>query len=188
MSYKMKQTPKPYWAVSFNSSIGWFALLGEQDRIKSITFGHPSALAAKKALPVRMLNEARMLQTMPPLARRLQAYARGGKDDFRDVQIDLSQASSFKRKVLNLCRKIPFGATINYGKLASLAGSPKAARAVGSCMSGNRLPIVIPCHRVVPADGSIGAYSAYGGSRMKRRLLTLEKQSAKKTRSSRRLT
>jgi methylated-DNA-[protein]-cysteine S-methyltransferase len=177
--YTMKNTTKSCWAVSFNSSIGWFAVLGETDRIKAVTFGHPSATAAKKALPSPTASHARVLRTMPPVARRLQAYARGKKDDFCDVSIDLGQVSAFKRKVLDLCRKIPFGATLNYGKLAALAGSPKAARAVGSCMSRNRLPIIIPCHRVVRANGSIGAYTACGGSRMKKRLLDLEKLAAK---------
>ena len=63
---------------------------------------------------------------------------------------------------------------MTYGELAVAAGQPRAARAVGNCMAGNRVPLIIPCHRVVRAGGDIGPYSAAGGSATKRRLLEME--------------
>ncbi len=69
--------------------------------------------------------------------------------------------------------RIPAGKTVSYGELAKRAGYPGAGRAVGSAMRKNRLPIVIPCHRVVPAQGGIGAYSA--GKKWKCRLLKHER-------------
>jgi methylated-DNA-[protein]-cysteine S-methyltransferase len=178
----MKKEEKPYWLVTFPSSLGWFALLGEKDRIKELTFGHPSPHSAKKALSPGVLAQARSSSRKPPLVRRLQTYAQGmARDDFRDIQVDLGRLSVFQRRVAQLCRKIPFGSTISYRQLAAQAGSPRAYRAVGNCMAGNKIPIIIPCHRVVPIKGGLGSYSAPGGVRMKKRLLTLENPSINKT-------
>jgi methylated-DNA-[protein]-cysteine S-methyltransferase len=172
----MNKHEKQYWLVVFPSSLGWFAILGEKDRIKELTFGHSSARAAKKALPPGLLAQARFVRRKPPLVRRLQAYAKGAfRDDFRDIQLDLGCLSVFQRRVLEECRKIPFGTTLSYGQLAARAGSARAYRAVGNCMAGNKIPIIIPCHRVVQSSGGLGSYSAPGGVRMKKRLLSMEK-------------
>jgi methylated-DNA-[protein]-cysteine S-methyltransferase len=177
----MKKEEKPYWLAIFSSSLGWFALIGEKDCIKELTFGHPSAHAAKKALSPDMLAQARLTSKNPPLTRRLQAYAKGSaKDDFRDVKVDFEHLSLFQRRVGQLCRKIPFGSTISYQQLAAKAGSPRAYRAVGNCMAGNKIPIIIPCHRVVPTGGGWGSYSAPGGVVTKKRLLTMENPSNSK--------
>jgi methylated-DNA-[protein]-cysteine S-methyltransferase len=177
----MKKVEKPYWLATFSSPLGWFAILGEKDRIKELTFGHPSSQAAKKALSPGVLAQVRTLGKQPPLVRRLQAYAQGkSKDDFHDVQLDLGRLSVFQRRVMQLCRKIPFGTTFSYQQLAAQAGSPLAYRAVGNCMAGNKIPVIIPCHRVVLTSGGLGSYSAPGGVRMKKRLLTLENSSPKK--------
>ncbi|MGA2060169.1 MAG: methylated-DNA--[protein]-cysteine S-methyltransferase [Thermoguttaceae bacterium] len=171
----MNKQEKQYWLVVFPSSLGWFAILGEKDRIKELAFGRPSARAAKKALTPGLLAQARPLSRKPPLVRRLQAYAKGAsRDDFRDIKLDLGQLSVFQRQVLEECRKIPFGTTLKYGQLAARAGSHNAYRAVGNCMAGNRIPIIIPCHRVVSSSGGLGSYSAPGGMRMKKRLLSIE--------------
>jgi methylated-DNA-[protein]-cysteine S-methyltransferase len=171
----MKKLEVQTWMSVFPSSLGWFAVLGEKNRIVQLAFGYPSATAAKRALNLDLAGRASQLSRKPALAARLQAYAKGKKDDFRDVQIDLGGISDFKRRVLMQCRKIPIGQTVSYSELAKRAGSPNAARAVGTCMAKNILPIVIPCHRVVKADGKIGSYSACGGKLMKKRLLRMEK-------------
>jgi methylated-DNA-[protein]-cysteine S-methyltransferase len=112
------------------------------------------------------------------LRRRLQAYASGKPDDFRDIRLDLCLLrpflTDFQLRVLEQCRKIPYGATISYAELAAKAGFSRAARAVGNCMAGNLIPLLIPCHRVVKSDGQLGSYSAPGGVEMKRRLLASE--------------
>jgi methylated-DNA-[protein]-cysteine S-methyltransferase len=171
----MNKQEKQLWLVVFPSSLGWFAILGKKDRIKQLAFGYPSAQAAKKALTPELLAQARSLSRKPPLVRRLQAYAKGATgDDFRDIKLDLGQLSVFQHRVLEECRKIPFGATLSYGQLATRAGSARAYRAVGNCMAGNKIPIIIPCHRVVQSSGELGSYSAPGGVRMKKRLLSIE--------------
>ena len=87
----------------------------------------------------------------------------------------LAQAklTSFQRRVLETTTTIRAGERLTYSELAHRVGSPKAARAVGSALAANPFPVLIPCHRVVRADGSIGNYSC-GGSRIKKQLLAAE--------------
>ena len=94
--------------------------------------------------------------------------------DFSGVQLDLSHLTSFQERVIQRCRAIPYGVTLNYGELARQAGSPRAARAVGNVMATNRFPLVVPCHRVVGANGALGGYSAPNGLAIKVRLLRNE--------------
>ncbi len=80
--------------------------------------------------------------------------------------------TAFQRSVLNVLRQVAFGQLTSYGELARAAGYPGAARAVGQVMANNPLPLVIPCHRVLRSDGSLGGFG--GGPEMKQRLLRLE--------------
>ena len=89
-----------------------------------------------------------------------------------NIKIDLSLLTDFQKNVLETCSKLEFGETVSYGELALRSGYPKAGRAVGSAMSKNPIPIVIPCHRVIAASGKIGGYT--GGLHKKRLLLKLE--------------
>jgi methylated-DNA-[protein]-cysteine S-methyltransferase len=184
----MKKQEKPYWSVIFPSILGWFGLIGEKDLLKELTFGHSSPGAAKKALSPSMLEQAQPLNRKLALVRRLQAYAEGTlKDDFLDVKLDFKGLSVFQRRVIEKCREIPFGSTLSYGQLAAKARSPRAYRAVGNCMGGNKIPIIIPCHRVVSSNGGLGSYSAPGGVRMKKRLLSIENPSAENRNSVKKL-
>jgi methylated-DNA-[protein]-cysteine S-methyltransferase len=106
------------------------------------------------------------------LAARLVAYFAGEPDAFDDVELDLEWCSPFQRAVADALRGVPYGEVVTYGELAALAGRPGAHRAVGTFCARNRFPIVLPCHRVVAADG-IGPYGSLG-SPYKRRLLELE--------------
>lgn len=90
------------------------------------------------------------------------------------VDIDLSRLPDFQRKVLEACRRIPFGSTASYADLARAAGSPGAARAVGSAMARNPLPLIIPCHRVLRSDGTLGGFSSPEGTAQKKEMLLLE--------------
>ena len=89
------------------------------------------------------------------------------------VKLDLIGLPDFTRKVLNDTRKIPFGKTTTYGEIAKRIGHPKASRAVGQALGANPLPIIIPCHRVIRKDKSLGGF-AYG-LKWKKILLTLER-------------
>ena len=103
----------------------------------------------------------------------LSAYLEGD-DERLELPVDLSMvAAPFRRAVLEtLHREVHRGEVVTYGTLAQQAGRPRAARAVGSACARNPVPIVVPCHRVVPGSGGIGAYG--GGQQRKRQLLALE--------------
>jgi methylated-DNA-[protein]-cysteine S-methyltransferase len=107
-----------------------------------------------------------------PLAARLVRYFACGEGDFGDVELDLDGASGFERDVTEALRGVPVGETVTYGELAALAGHPGAQRAAGTFCARNRFAIVVPCHRVVAADG-LGSYGSLGVG-YKRRLLELE--------------
>ena len=108
------------------------------------------------------------------LIAKLKLYAAGENIGFADAPLSLDHLTTFGAKVIARCREIPWGATSTYGDLAGAAGSPGAARAVGSVMAKNRYPLIVPCHRVLSAGGAIGGYSARDGLTMKRRLLAME--------------
>jgi len=90
------------------------------------------------------------------------------------VPLDLDGVPEFNRQVYAVARTIPPGATLCYGDIAARLGQPGAARAVGRAMGDNPCPIVIPCHRVLAADGSLHGFSSYGGIATKRRMLQIE--------------
>jgi methylated-DNA-[protein]-cysteine S-methyltransferase len=106
-----------------------------------------------------------------PLRRELDEYFEGSRHAF-DLALDLRQLTPFTERVLRELAQVPFGETVTYAELAARAGNPKAARAVGMTMNRNRIPIVLPCHRVVGANGSLVGYA--GGLDRKVALLTLE--------------
>ena len=104
-------------------------------------------------------------------ARQLEEYFAGQRRSF-DVPTDLRLVSGFRREVVTRLGDIAYGQTASYAAVAAAAGNPRAVRAVGSACSHNPVPVVIPCHRVVRSDGSIGQY--LGGSEMKAALLAFE--------------
>ena len=108
----------------------------------------------------------------PYLARILE-HIRTGQGDLRDIPLHL-EVGPFEREVLEFLRTIPPGKTITYGEIAERLGRPRAMRAVGGACARNPIPIVVPCHRVVPKGGGLGNYSAEGGPRTKRKLLERE--------------
>lgn len=105
-------------------------------------------------------------------ARQLAAYFDGELHSF-DLPLDLSGLTPFQRSVCQALRRVPYGRLRTYGDLARALGRSGAARAVGGACARNPLPIVLPCHRVVAGDGSLGGYS--GGLELKRALLGLER-------------
>jgi methylated-DNA-[protein]-cysteine S-methyltransferase len=161
----------------FPSALGWMGVIFRGDRILQLTFGHASSAGAWRHLDPRRRSRPRTDVAAARLVARLQGYARGRTENFADLAVDLEGCTAFQRRIYRACRRIPFGSTRSYGELAAESGSPHAARAVGHCMAQNRIPLVIPCHRVVYSDGRIGPFSAPGGKQMKKRLLELEKVS-----------
>jgi len=106
------------------------------------------------------------------VARQLKAYASGKLKDFCLPVV--VRGTDFTLKVLHELWALDYGEQISYRDLANRAGRPKAVRAVASVMARNRLPIILPCHRIVASNGSLGGYT--GGLGMKRSLIQLEQR------------
>ena len=102
------------------------------------------------------------------------ALLKGEMRDLGSVALDMTDVPQFNRRVYEVARTIPPGSTRTYGDIATQLGDPLLARAVGQALGQNPFPIVIPCHRVTAAHGSIGGFSAPGGSRTKVRMLAIE--------------
>ena len=108
------------------------------------------------------------------IAAAFERYFDGDAHAIDKLEVDLTDLNSeFQRKVLTTLRKaVPAGVTITYSELAELVGHAGAARAVGTTMATNPVPIILPCHRVLASDGTLGGYG--GGLDMKRKLLSIE--------------
>jgi methylated-DNA-[protein]-cysteine S-methyltransferase len=168
---------------STTSQLGAIAVAVRDGVVIGVRFGYSSESAALRALlrspgceergaPPASLDSDELLAE--DLIDRLQRYASGDAVDFSDVPTEASHLSTFQRRVVKACRAIPAGQRRTYGQLAAAAGSPGAARAVGQVMAMNRVPLIVPCHRVVASGGGLGGFSAPQGLAMKRKLLELE--------------
>lgn len=147
----------------YESQIGRICIIEKDGRITNI---YTSDRGLPHDVPLRetsLLKEA---------ARQLGAYFAGELDAF-SLPLEPSGTDFMKQVWTALC-EIPYGKTATYGEIAKKVGKPKAARAVGLANNRNPIPIVIPCHRVIGADGSLTGYG--GGLEMKKKLLDLEKR------------
>ncbi len=139
----------------------------ELQRVRIIPYGHIVA----QPDPAQTTGNAILRQT----CNQLDEYFSGQRTCFT---IPLSPAASpFQRRLRNALIQLPYGATISYGQLARICGNRNAARAIASALAANPLHIVIPCHRVIRADGALSGYAA--GPQAKRYLLQLEGKVAK---------
>lgn len=150
---------------------GWVAAVWSDKGLWELSFPHPWPCAAAAAL-----HHGEAVTGDSPWAAQLAAeltdYFAGSRTGFA-VPVDWSGYTPFQAAVLRYTAGIPYGAAVSYGKVAAEIGSPKAARAVGGALHINRTPVVVPCHRVVGADGSLVGFG--GGLDRKVALLELEK-------------
>jgi methylated-DNA-[protein]-cysteine S-methyltransferase len=124
--------------------------------------------ALARLFGTRVLRSPRPVERVQ---RELDEYFEGRRHEF-DVPVDLSAVPAFQRLVLDELVRVPYGRIETYGGLAARVGRPRAARAVGGALNRNPVPIVVPCHRIVGAGGSLTGYG--GGLERKERLLELE--------------
>lgn len=170
---------EPLFEIStFETACGWFGLIGQAGRLFGVRIGHVRRSDVVPAFCESFeLDKSEIIERdwQPNLKARLQAYCTGTVDDFADIEIVYRRKlPPFRRAVLSATRRIPSGQTVSYLELASRAGSPKAARAVGNAMATNLFPIVVPCHRVVGSGGHLGGFTAPGGLDLKQELLAME--------------
>jgi methylated-DNA-[protein]-cysteine S-methyltransferase len=176
-----KSAREQFQLAVFPTDLGWGALLATKDKVEQVVLGRASAAAALADVDTSLVEDATPKHSWQKLIKRLQDFARGRIVDFSDVPLSFAGFTPFQQAILRECRKVPYGQTISYGELAVRAGSPRAARAVGSTMAACRQAIIVPCHRVISASGAAGGFGGPAGVRFKRQLLELEQQALART-------
>jgi methylated-DNA-[protein]-cysteine S-methyltransferase len=157
--------------VSFEC--GSVAVVTRQNRLLRVCF-EVSPEAAEAAVRRDCPDAERVSQGYPQtVLLQLAEFFQGTRDEF-DLALCTESLSAFALKTHEELMKVPLGSVVSYGELASRTGSPGAARAVGGVMSSNPFPLVVPCHRVVNANGRVGQYSGAHGTSTKTWLLDFE--------------
>lgn len=158
----------------FNTAWGYFGLVADKKGLICTCLPCPTRKIAEKHLLADVDNPQFDKDLLKPLQKQIIAYFKGQPVKF-DTPLILTGLPPFAQKVLNGCRKIPTGQTVSYSQLAGMIGKPRASRAVGSALAKNPIPLIIPCHRVIHSDGSLGNFSAPGGTSLKKMLIDLER-------------
>ena len=156
----------------FKTGAGWFGILASSRGLRALILPQPSKERVLKRLKLNHNQTVDSTEYFCELIELLKCYFNGQAATFNQ-KLDTSGATDFQRKVWQASRLIPCGETRSYRWLAERIGYPKSARAVGQALARNPLPVLIPCHRVIKEDGSLGGFS--GGLKTKKLLLSLEK-------------
>ncbi len=165
LSYDLFQTP-----------MGWVTLLASETGIRRSSLPCDTAEESMRSVGDEIVSAVLDEEHFADLRGRMLGYFGGGATEFGDIELDTEGVSDFYRRAWNACATIPRGETRTYRWLAVEAGSgPSAARAAGAAMAGNRLPIIVPCHRIIGSDGTLKGFGK-GQTRisLKRDLLDME--------------
>ena len=160
----------------FETAIGTCGVVWGDHGISGVHLPESNAARSRAGL-MRRFPAAAPAPPTPEVQCAIDAIAallRGEKRDLRELALDMEGLPAFNRRVYELARTIPPGSTMTYGEVARRLGSPGMARAVGQALGRNPYPIVVPCHRVLAADGRMGGFSAPGGVATKRKMLEIE--------------
>ena len=164
LSYDFLQTP-----------LGWIGLLASPEGLRRTTLPQSSPVECVAIIGEEFERATPLPGQFASLKENLTLYFQGQPSTLDDEPTDLGDAPPFLRAAWAACRSIPMGETRSYKWLAAQAGRPKAPRAAGQAMARNRLPIIVPCHRVVASDGTLGGFGRDSVQLdLKRRLLELE--------------
>lgn len=160
----------------FDTTLGRCAIAWSEHGIAATELPGADDAATRRRI-ARALPDAVEAPPPPAVAAAIDAITRllaGEPDDLSSVVLDLDGLPEFHRRVYDVARAIPPGETRSYGDVAKALGEPGAAQAVGRALGRNPVPIVVPCHRVLAANGALHGFSAPGGIETKRRMLALE--------------
>lgn len=159
----------------FEVSLGWCAVARTREGICALVLPVEDADVAAAAILKGRENARRSRSPLKALVKAVERYFDGWRTEFDRFRIDLSAGTPFQQRVWTLTRRIPYGQVRSYRWIGMEMGRPKALRAIGSAVAANPVPLVVPCHRVVHADGRLGGFSAQGGVDLKARMLELER-------------
>ena len=167
----IKMADTLYYTV-FKTKLGWIGVLASKMGLLAVTLPQTTQQRAFNSLGEHAQQTISSPELFSDLTERFQNYYSGKKATFPD-KLDFFNATAFQTLVWEATRLIPYGETRSYGWVANQIGRQHAARAVGQALGKNPFLIIIPCHRVIAGDGSLGGFG--GGLEMKRKLLELEK-------------
>jgi methylated-DNA-[protein]-cysteine S-methyltransferase len=167
-----KRTRERAMYGTMDSPLGTLLIAVTDAGVAEITFGRNTSMEAFISHMVdRGFDPVPDQQAINPVVKQLTEYFQGSRNVF-DVPVDFSGLTPFARDVLQATAAVPFGGVATYSDIARKIANPGATRAVGNALGRNPVPIILPCHRVVPADHSIGKYT--GGVDIKVSLLSIE--------------
>jgi len=161
----------------FETAIGTGGIAWGESGITGVQLPQPDAAHVRARLKRRFsgVPEIEPPATVRDAIADISAVLRGEGGDLSSIQLDLERVPFFARRVYEVVRTIGPGETLSYGEVARRLGEPRMAREVGQALARNPCPMVVPCHRVLAADGALGGFSASGGVATKQRLLEIER-------------
>jgi len=164
----------------FDTPIGTCSLVWQAKSIVGLRLPESSAAETRARIKRRWpdAEEQAPPADMQDVIDRVLALLSGEAVDLSGVPLDFGAAPEFHQRIYEIARTIPPGQTMTYGEIAKRLGAPQEAREVGQAMGRNPIAIIMPCHRVLGADGKMGGFSANGGVAIKRRILEIEGASA----------
>jgi methylated-DNA-[protein]-cysteine S-methyltransferase len=169
--HSVPRAPRAAWGV-IESPVGPLYVAVSEEGLCEVAFSQDDAAGCiEQVLMRRGFRPVRDENAIHVIGAQLSEYFRGERNHFT-VPLDFTGVTSFTQSVLKATSQVPFGHLATYRQIASAIGQPSATRAVGNALGRNPVPIVVPCHRIVRSDTSLGGYT--GGLQIKERLLQLE--------------
>ncbi len=157
----------------FQTELGWIAIVSSKKGVVRTSLPELTPTSALDAVKPESDHAVHGYERNSEVRALIAAYCAGESVDLSEIEVDVAGVSPFFKKAWEVCRTIPFGETRSYGWLAEKAGNIRAARGAGQAMARNRLPLLVPCHRVVASDGGLHGFGG-GGLPLKSRLLEME--------------
>ncbi len=161
----------------FKTSIGWFGLVMARGKVCRLDIGYDLPRQLKRHIRNAFGDDIcfKHSNAMKMIIQKLRCYCSGQKVTLSRIPLDWSSLTPFEKKVLRAAARVPHGSVDTYGGLARKIKAPRSARAVGNALGRNPFPLLIPCHRIIKGDGSIGGFSAPRGIKLKSTLLIMER-------------
>ena len=161
----------------FETSLGWMGFLASETGLRRTTLPRESPEVCYSLLGPEVEDATNEPMSFEGIRARLDRHFEGEPDTFEDLPLDLGNAPRFYLAAWRACQSIPRGETRTYRWLAARAGNPRASRAAGQSMAKNRLPIIVPCHRVIGSDGRLTGFGSGAGQlELKQRLINAEER------------
>lgn len=178
MEQKESSTSNLYYSEFLTDVLGKIWLAATDSGLKFLRFDDKTgtfiANLAKSIEPERQPNILFSPEKFGPYRQALEDYCHDKTPIPSSLPLDLSELTDFQQQILQHVQNIPFGASTTYGEIAEAIQNPNASRAIGQVLRRNPIPIIIPCHRVLSADGTLGGYGGVLGSQRKIALLKHE--------------